>query len=510
MKSYHHPIVLTTLLAGIATLFPSPVVGQSRAELTPARLALLKSTLDSMVSARAPADSFSGVVLVSKAGSVVYSRAVGLSNKERAIPNTLDTRFNLGSANKMFTAVAIGQLLEQGKLRLTDTVGRLIPDFANRAVATRVTVQDLLTHRSGLGSFFANPDFRRRRDQLATIDDYVSLFAADTLAFTPGTRFRYSNSGFVVLGKIVERLSGENYFDYIRRHVLAPAGMRHTDFDDRHRDGDFAIGYTSLSADGSAAPSSRHRNDDAGELRGSPAGGAYSSAPDLVLFARALWSGKLLKPETVALFTTGKVAMGPQIKYAFGFGEMIVNGIRDVGHNGGLPGGNAEFASYPDLDCVVVVLSNYDAPSGATPVIMKIRDLIFFPDGGAPRIEMATGPAPLATQGAAQPLDRLDTPAARTARAYIEAFNSKDLESMRRFIVERSLPNPTRTVEERLDRYRQMRADLGTLTAVSATAASPGQLIVAVKAGSGDEVSLTFDVETDAPNRLKSLRVEAR
>src|SRR5581483_8390858 len=173
-------------------------------------------------------DRFSGVVLLAKGGKPFYVKAYGLADKEKNLPINPQTKFNLGSMNKMFTAVAIAQLAEQGKLSFDDTVGKFLPDYPNKDVVNKVTIHHLLTHTSGLGSFW-NAKFDEKKGSIRTVADYLSLFVDDPLRFEPGARFEYSNAGFIVLGGIIEKVSGQSCYDYVRERIYKPAGMTNTD-----------------------------------------------------------------------------------------------------------------------------------------------------------------------------------------------------------------------------------------------------------------------------------------
>ncbi len=196
----------------------------------------LAAELDAFVSKLAADDRFEGAVLVERGDEVVYSRAVGLAHKGYGAPMKLDTKMNLGSMNKMFTSVCIAQLVAAGKLSYTDTLGKILPNYPNEAAAAKVTVHHLLTHTSGLGDYFNDKFEAMAKDKLMKVSDYLPLFASDPLAFEPGARFQYSNAGFMVLGAIVEKVSGEDYFSYVREHVYAPAGMTNTDAYEMDRD----------------------------------------------------------------------------------------------------------------------------------------------------------------------------------------------------------------------------------------------------------------------------------
>ena len=325
------------------------------------------------IEARAADDRFSGVVLVAHGDVVVLREARGFADVERRVPVTIDTRFNLGSMDKMFTAVAVAQLAEAGRLRFEDTVGQHLPDLPNRDLA-RVTIHQLLTHTGGVGNIFS-PQYEARKDGLLRVTDYLALLASEPLRFEPGARFEYSNGGFVLLGAIVERVSGTSYDDYVRAHVFEPAGM--------HATGSFpktavppgtATGFTRMppgpehappSGPASAAPATPRRpNLDALPGRGSPAGGGYSTAGDLLGFANALLDHRLLSRDSTERVLSGKVAT-PRGKYGYGFSERFAGERRVVGHNGGFPGVNAELQILPETRDVVIVLSNYDPPAAS-------------------------------------------------------------------------------------------------------------------------------------------------
>src|SRR5262245_39110335 len=235
----------------------------------------ISDTLTAYLKARSEADAFSGAVLVTEQYRPLFSYASGWADREHGYANGLDTRFNIGSIGKSFTAAAIVQLAEQGKLSFTDTIGRHLPEYP-RPDADRDTSHHLLTHRSGLPASFINDRFWALRDSLRLNRDYLQLFIDLPLEFEPGTRSGYSNPGYVVLGEIIERVSGEEYSEYVRRHIYRPAGMNETDWPTRDPR-KIAVGYTLVDA---PAPDRRER---VGPLHGAQAsGGGYSTVRDLI------------------------------------------------------------------------------------------------------------------------------------------------------------------------------------------------------------------------------------
>ncbi|MBZ5533747.1 MAG: beta-lactamase family protein [Acidobacteriia bacterium] len=334
--------------------------------------------VDSQLTKLTAEDKFSGAVLIAKDGKVQWQKAYGMANRESKTPNTLDTRFRLGSMNKMFTSVAIAQLVQQGKLKYSDALAHVLPDYPNKEVAAKITVDQLLTHTSGLGDFFG-PEFDQKKDSLRDLKDYLPLFANKPLKFEPGKGWAYSNAGFLVLGLIVEKLSGQNYYDYVQKHIYDAAGMKNSGSPPAtEKVANLAVGYTRQGdGDGDDDPKAPLKPNTAGlPWRASSAGGGDSTLGDLLKFHQALQGNKLLSPELTREVTTGKVhppMFPPGRKYAYGFGDFMVGGHRVVGHNGGAPGMNAQLDMHWDTGYTVVVLENMDPP-GASDMAKYISD----------------------------------------------------------------------------------------------------------------------------------------
>jgi CubicO group peptidase (beta-lactamase class C family) len=324
------------------TIMGAPIDPEAAAELAgPAldreeALARMRAVIDE----KALADEFSGVVLVAAGDQVVLHEARGLASKEFGAANQAGTRFNLGSINKLFTRVAIGQLAEKGKLALDDAIGKFLPAYPNREAAAKVTVRQLLDMTSGIGDFFGKKYENTPKDRIRSLEDYLQLFASEPLRFAPGSQRRYSNGGYIVLGLIVAKASGQNYFDYVHDHIYVPAGMTTTG----HVESDVpeagvASGYTRNWDDAEHGTEPRRSNIYTRPARGSSAGGGYATAMDLYRFVTALRAGKLLGPLGKEWFS------GPQA-YA-----------------GGAPGINAELDMDPVPGWTVVVMGNYDPPA---------------------------------------------------------------------------------------------------------------------------------------------------
>ncbi len=309
------------------------------------------------------ADEFSGTVIVAKQGSPIFQRAYGLASKEYNVANRLDTKFNLGSINKLFTQIAIGQLIGQGKLSYDDKLGKYLPNYPNHDAVEKVTIKHLLAMTSGIGDFFGPKYEATPKNKLRNIKDFLPLFAAEPLAFAPGTQNQYSNGGYIVLGAIIEQVSGQDYYEYVREHVFKPAGMTDTDWYEADQPTpNLASGYTREGAEGQSGGSTRRNNIYTRPAKGSPAGGGYSTAEDMLKLARALESEKLRVPN----FRQASAAGSPD---ATGQPAKTFSG---VGIAGGSLGLNAIFEVNPESGYTVIVMSNYDPPS-AVKVGQQIR-----------------------------------------------------------------------------------------------------------------------------------------
>jgi D-alanyl-D-alanine carboxypeptidase len=306
--------------------------------------------LDTRLNQAAAQDKFMGVMLIENHGKILLDKAWGYSDREKKIPLKVTDKFRLGSMNKMFTAVATLQLVAKGKLSLDGSVGKYLPDYPNKEIAKKVTIRMLLTHVGGTGDIFG-PEFDKHRLELRTLADYVKLYGARAPEFPPGSQTSYSNFGFILLGVIVQKVSGEDYYDYVRKHIFLPAGMNDTgSLPETAAVPGRVQGYTQKNGKWAL-------NTDTLPWRGTSAGGGYSTLADLLRFAHAMMDGKLL-PDDLRDAATRSETKGDW--YGYGF-EVHGKGLaHNYGHTGGAPGMAAELRVYPNVNTVIIALSNID------------------------------------------------------------------------------------------------------------------------------------------------------
>ena len=298
-------------------------------------------------------DDFSGTVLVAHNDKIIEKRAYGQASIEFKAKNNLDTKFNIASITKMFTAVATLQLYEQGKLGLNVPIGEYLPDYPNNLVRDSVTVHQLLTHTSGLNNFYVAD--KVRNSEYKNISDFVPLFVNDTLLSKPGTKYDYSGTGFVVLGLIIEKVSGKNYYDYLRNNIFKPAEMPNTtELEIDSIVNNKASGYTSMFGENKTL-----KKNDYYLTKASPAGFHYSTIEDLFNFSKALRNYKLLKKETTELMFKPKVkGYNTHLGYGIDVDQRYNQTI--LGHSGGWYGIHCELMDFIEDNYTVVILSNID------------------------------------------------------------------------------------------------------------------------------------------------------
>jgi D-alanyl-D-alanine carboxypeptidase len=365
--------------------------------------------LQKCIAGEAAQSGFSGVVSVARQDGTV---SIGQGKMAGATSAALSptAQFNLGSVSKMFTAVAVAQLIDAKKVSLEDPIGRYVSDLTPEAA--KVTVKQLLTHSGGLGNFFT-PDNLPLIQKARSLSELKPLVAGASPAFSPGLRFEYSNSGFLLLGLLVEKVSGQTFANYLQKHIFAPAGMTRSSLMPG-ASSIRALGMTVMPEMPPPAPPGMPGPRDVpntpppgrqsgqmepelpppGPLRpaieaalpGTPAGGSYSTAADMQRFFAALLASKLTSdamrdmltaPQIVALPAKGDL---PERSYGMGFGMGAHGQHRWFGHNGGTLGANVETMTFPESRITVVIMANRDPPV-ASSLLRKVLPILF---DGAP------------------------------------------------------------------------------------------------------------------------------
>jgi CubicO group peptidase (beta-lactamase class C family) len=301
--------------------------------------------MDQVIQSYVTNHQFMGSVLVARDTQVIYSKGFGSANLEWDIPNSPATKFRLGSVTKQFTAASVLLLEERGKLSVNDPVKKYLPGAP--AAWDKITIYHLLTHTSGIPSFTGFPDYAKLEPFATTSEQLVSRFRDKPLDFEPGEKWQYSNSGYVLLGHLIERITGESYEKFVRENIFTPLGMKDSGYDSNsavipHR----ASGYVHV-GDGF---------ENAGFIHMSvplSAGALYSTTIDLLKWEQGLFGGKLLKAASLQKMTTPF-----KENYAFGLQVETVGGHKVIAHGGGIEGFNTEVAYYPDDKLTVVVLGN--------------------------------------------------------------------------------------------------------------------------------------------------------
>ncbi|MCC7052977.1 MAG: beta-lactamase family protein [Gemmatimonadaceae bacterium] len=477
--------VTLSIVSGLQAQGAAPRGTPERRRQAPtAEQADIAGRLRMMARTLARQDRFSGVVLLTRDGRPVLEQAYGFADREARRPMTVGTIMNVSSVGKLFTQVAIGQLAAAGRLSPDSTIAAYWPDYPDAAVARKVTIRHLLTHRSGInGNIFENlPAMRRNRD-------YLPAATRGPLAFEPGSRAEYSNAGYVILGEIIERVSGEVYHEYIQRHVFAPAAMTVSAFPARDSlPPRAAIGYTRGADD---APTARLvRATGVQPIRGSAAGGAFASAGDLLRFVMARRRGQLGVP---ARLLSDQSA-------------------------GGSPGSNVVISEGLPAGYHLIVLANVDPPIAEMMADSVERWLgggerVGGPPQGpgrGPRIVLRGSPDD-ADDGPQGPLlDALpETPRGRAAAAYLRAFSSGD-SALMRTVIETLVVKDERTTDDRVRRYLEIFADNGPLTILGVREAPDSSLAIEVRSEKNGEMMVGVSFVPDGSARIAGVRFEVR
>lgn len=332
--------------------------------------------IDSMLSASSSQDQFSGAILLVKNGEILLEKAFGQANNHKKIPNTTLTAFSIASIGKVFTATLIMKLAEEGKLKLTDPISFYLPMY-NIPNLKKISIEHLLTHTSGLGNYMAHPQYADIIDNEITLDDIIPLISQQPLLFEePGLRFEYSNSGYVLLGKIIEVVTRKSYTNVITEKILNPLSMSATQISiDRNDSKTLAIGYSKIK------PSEEWISTWSTFPTPLSDGGIFTTVKDLYEFDKAFFSGRLVESETLqqmmAVHAEGNLpGLG---KLLYGYGLMLTEKegkIISVGHNGGSPGYGAEYRHYEVNNHVYTLIIQTNHDRVLRPIFSQIQNMI--------------------------------------------------------------------------------------------------------------------------------------
>lgn len=309
--------------------------------------------LDKLVSSYYKNDQPGATVIVIKDGKTLLRKGYGIANLAKAEKLQADHVMRLGSITKQFTAVAILQLVEAGKINLNEAITTYFPDFPESA--KQITVEHLLTHTSGIPSYTGKPGFMEAAGKDISVQEMLDSFKNDALEFEPGTAWKYNNSGYFLLGALIEKVSGESYANYVARHLFEPLGMKHTAYEnvERHPQSK-ALGYSKRSE--KFEPSIK-----ISMSQPYAAGSLCSNVDDLALWDAAVRAGKLLKAEHwQRAFTSYKLKNGQDTNYGYGWGVGQFEGQPMLSHGGGIPGFSTFALSLPRDHVYVAVLTNAD------------------------------------------------------------------------------------------------------------------------------------------------------
>jgi CubicO group peptidase (beta-lactamase class C family) len=344
-------------------LFPTALIAQENH----------RNALDRYMKAEASVNGFSGTILVKKAGELIYENAFGFADREWNIPNTPQTKFQIGSVTKQFTAAAILQLAEEGKISLDDKLSTYIPGFAR---GDSITIHTMLIHTSGLKDYEHDQSFLGYAESLILTktphlqDSLINYFRNNPYDFPVGSKWSYSNTGYYLLGCIIEKLSGLSFSDYVEKHIIQKAGLENT-FVNRwdtivpnrargyiERNGKWEnAGYMSMEIPFSA-------------------GSILSTTEDLYKWNKALFSNKIINRSSVELMTTPHTPSPILGNYAYGLFVDEFSGHPRIGHPGGIYGFASYLVSFPSEDITIIVLSNNE--STMVPLIVDAISAILF------------------------------------------------------------------------------------------------------------------------------------
>ncbi|MDP4085805.1 MAG: serine hydrolase domain-containing protein [Bacillota bacterium] len=309
----------------------------------------VQQKLGAFMAQKAKTSQFNGVVLVAKNGKAIFEKGYGYADVANGIHNQTSTEFRIASLTKSFTAVSILQLEEAGKLKTTDPISKYFPTFQN---GDKITIHNLLTHSSGVANHFNLTDTTKP----ISLSSFIELMGKQKLTFSPGTKYKYSDTGYMILASIIEKVSGESYMEYYKEHIFDIAGMQHTYFR-KAEARRMAIGYENMKIS--------EMEDDESQYAG--AGDIISTVDDMLKYNNAFLNGKLLSSEKVKEMETGYIDTVPLGIFKYGYGWLVADNLISFGkpmieHSGNLPGFKSDIINFPEDRITIIVLSNNHGP----------------------------------------------------------------------------------------------------------------------------------------------------
>jgi len=365
-----------SLVSVLAILLCSASSGAGQTRPTRTGTGLIP-TIDALAAAAFPSDRPGAIVLAAKEGKPIFKRAYGLADLEFSTMLEPDMLMRIGSVTKQFTAGVILRLVELGKLHLTDTVSTYLPDYPE--AGRSITIEQLLTHTSGLPNFTALPEYVPGQSRRLSVVALLGMFKDRPLDFTPGTRFSYSNSGYAVLGAIIEQITKQPFAEALREYILVPIAARDTRYDSFER-------ILPRRAHGYERDGTEYRNAPYLDMSQPFAAGALvSTVDDLLTWDSALTSGRILRPESLArMMASFRLSDGTTSNYGYGWALADYAGHAIAEHSGGINGFRCHVVRIADARVYVAVLSNDGTSSRRTPrLARKIASLLV----GAPLTE---------------------------------------------------------------------------------------------------------------------------
>ena len=339
-------------LAGLAMLAGLSSAGAQRSTVARDAYRLRADSLvyTYLAESHAPSASFA----VIRGNDTLAYGAHGLADVDARRAPTAATIYEIGSITKQFTSAAIMRLVEQGRVRLDDDLSKYVPQFPLQG--KKVSIRQLLNHTSGIHSYTSEPNWRKTWNDVLSPDAIIKFVAADTFDFAPGSAWRYNNTGYVLLGMVIEKASGEKYARYLDAQFFKPLGLTHTSYCPSHTsDPAFALGY-------SKGPNGTVRAQFLDLSHPFAAGALCSTVGDLATWQRALDNGKVVSPPSYALMTTDDTLnSGRKINYGFGLVPETFHGHKTISHTGGINGFATAATYVPDDSLSIVVFTNYDS-----------------------------------------------------------------------------------------------------------------------------------------------------